>query len=88
MTWWSAERFCKALGRPQAKRESIGCGSVESGGTCNSQTRTDLKDDFSKKSGTVWLEDYGNSCYAYRVELHYGEVGRSNRVNYIYALCE
>ncbi len=79
MTWWSADRFCKALERPQATRESIGCGSVASGDTCSSQTRTDLKDDFSKTSDCVWLEDYGNSRSAYYVGLSSGRVSSSSR---------
>ncbi len=88
MNWWSAGRFCEALGRKQATRASIGCGEVSSGGTCDSQIRKDLYEDFG--SGYVWLYDmYDSSCAAYRVNLGLGDVGYGNRTSSIlYALCE
>ncbi len=89
MNWWSAGRFCEALGRKQATRASIGCGSVVGLGTCNSQTRTDLKDDFSSKTrDRVWLENKIDSCFAYNVSLDYGYVYTTNGNASYSALCE
>ena len=85
MTWWSAERFCEALGLPQATRESIGCGEVGSG-PCTSETLTTLK--AAGFSDWVWLEDYGDSCYAYPVNLNSGDVKYYSRTRSYYALCE
>ncbi len=86
MTWWSAGRFCEALGMKQATRASIGCGEVSSGGIC--QIRKDLYDDFG--NCWVWMYDmYDSSCNAYRVNLMGGIVdkyGRNRNGNY--ALCE
>ncbi len=89
MDWWSAGRFCEALGRKQATRASIGCGEVSSGGTCDSQIRKDLYEDFG--SGYVWLYDMCNdsSCAAYYVLLYSGGVYNYNRyTGNTYALCE
>ena len=89
MNWWSAERFCEALGMSRPTRASIGCGSV-SHGMCTSEIRQNLYEDFNKNkaSNKFWLEDYGNSCFAYGIALDDGNVGDYRRPNALYALCE
>ena len=87
MNWWSAERFCEALGRPQAKRASIGCDGVAVGSNCQSEIRKKLYEDFG--SGYVWLYDmYDSSCNAYGVHLTNGGVVNNHRDGNAYALCE
>ncbi len=89
MNWWSAGRFCEALGRPQATLASIGCDGVAGGSNCQSETRKNLYDDFG--SYWVWMYDmYDSSCYAYAVGLTNGNVLdhlRRDDAPY-YALCE
>ena len=89
MTGWSAERFCKALGRSRPTRKSIGCGSVPSGSSCYSEMRMKLTADFT--SGYVFLaEKYDNACYVYSINVGSGAVvhGSNNPGNGGTALCE
>ncbi len=91
MNWWSAGRFCEALGRKQATLASIGCDGVAYNDHCQSETRKDLYDDFKNKTDSyVWMYDmYNNSsCYASYVSLASGLVNYTIRYSAHYALCE
>ncbi len=91
MTWWSAERFCTALGRRQATRNTVRCGINPDDSSCidTDGMLTNLRADFDSDS-YMWLadEDENNSCNAYGVTLYRGDVGGYNRFDTIYALCE
>ena len=69
MTWWSAKRFCAALGRQVATRASIGC-NVKPGATCPTQKEGQIKSDFG--SYLFWFNDEYSSCYAYGVSTKEG----------------
>ena len=87
MDWWSAGRFCEALGRKQATLASTGCDGVPYGEYCQSETRKNLYDDFGDY--WVWMYDmYDFSCNAYYVNLNTGTVYDGPRRATNYALCE
>ena len=75
MTWWSAQRFCAALGRLPATRASIGCSNLGkssgSGEDCTSETIAKLKEDFGtdNRLDLLWLEDGIDNCHAYFAAL-------------------
>ena len=71
MTWWSAERFCKALGRNQATHATVKCSLNPAEGHCigtDDNIIADLQEDFGQTD--MWLEDYGDSCNSYHVSLY------------------
>ena len=71
MTWWSAERFCKALGRNQATHATVKCSLNPAEGHCidtDDNIIADLQEDFGQTD--TWLEDYGDSCNSYHVSLY------------------
>lgn len=75
MTWWSAGRFCAALGRSQATLDSIKCSLENDNRYCLDRNMIDdLRSDFGSDS-CMWLADeYGDSCRAYDVCLYAGYV--------------
>ncbi len=78
MDWWSAERFCLALHRKQASRQSINCVIDVSDGQmhdCSSSTMSKLVTDFKSKIKYAWLEDGpSNGCMAYAPQFITGKV--------------
>ena len=80
MTWWSAERFCKALGRKQVTLNTLKCSIAPDSSYCmdvDGNIVADLKADFGSDSG-MWLADeckyeydYDN-CRMYRIYLDSG----------------
>ncbi len=91
MTWWSAGRFCAALGRRQATHGAIKCSLNYDDSYCidlDGNIIGDLQSDFGSDSW-MWLADeYGDSCSAYGVRLDGGYVDYGNRYYDGYALCE
>ena len=72
MDWWSAWRFCDALGRKHATRESINCGSkVDGNFFCTSDIMNKLVADFSRAG---WLDKDEGTCRVYAPSFDYGNV--------------
>ena len=103
MNWWSAKRYCKALGKGSGEMvslEELGCEKGKLGnGVCTGELRKALKcegeegcSDFSRVwTRTPYNSDSDNSCNAYSVSLNDGYVGSGLRSNYSignYVLCK
>jgi len=99
MNWWSAQNWCEAQGKKPVNRADLGCGDSLSEGNLNdytycTQSGTVLKaiqDTPWGETGWHWLEDYGNSCYAYLVGFSNSAIYLTVRNNYTYsphALCQ
>jgi len=88
MNWWSAQNWCQAQGRKPANRADIGCGDNLSSTYCT-QSGTVLEAIQEKWGdyGKHWLEDYGNSCRAYRVGFDDSYVLANGRYGERHALC-
>ncbi len=72
MDWWSAWRFCDALGRKHATRESINCGSkVDGDFFCTSDIMNKLVADFYRAG---WLDKDEGTCKVYAPSFDYGNV--------------
>ena len=77
MTWWSAQNWCAAQRLTMATRSTLGCGNIQTGDRCSSSTmKSFINGDIG---GWVWLEDFGDSCIAYRVGLFSGQILTSVR---------
>ena len=71
MSWWSAQNWCAAQRLTMATRSTLGCGNIQTGEMCSSSTmKSFINGDIG---GWVWLEDFGDSCIAYRVGLFSGQ---------------
>ncbi len=71
MSWWSAQNWCAAQRLTMATRSTLGCGNVQTGEMCSSSTMKSFIN--GNIGGWVWLEDFGDSCIAYRVGLFSGQ---------------
>ena len=72
MDWWSAWRFCDALGRNHATRESINCGSkVDGDFFCTSDIMNKLVADFYR---SAWLDKDEGTCKVYAPNFEHGNV--------------
>ncbi len=87
MTWWSAQRFCKALNMTPVSSSDISCEDVNELASCTSSMVANLRDDFPIV-GTygLWLEpidDPMNEFYrAVRsIFLDNGAIDPDNRAN-------
>jgi len=92
MNWWSAQNWCAAQGKNPLRRTDIGCGNNLNDTYCT-QSGTPLKaiqEKWGKYYSFHWLEDFGNNCIAYGVNLkdsHIFAITRSNLGYAPYALC-
>ena len=88
MNWWSAQNWCTALGLRPIQRADIGCENVPLGGYCNRSSIVQLIQ--AKWGDYIWLEDYGNSCYADYIHLSDAYVYYTYRysgISYLHAFC-
>lgn len=89
-SWWSAESFCKALGKKMVSLEKLGCNAGI--GACNTAKTAQMKADFKTDYHFVWtssLVGSENACSAYSIRLSTGDVNSVGRIYaYSEALCE
>ena len=88
ITWWSAGRFCAALGRRQATLNTVKCGINPDNSACiDTDMLANLKADFGL-TYDMWLGEYKDDfCGAYRLTLYNDYVYNDSR-NFERALCE